>query len=391
MPLRNISLLFLIKLSKWFMLYIPISYLYYLENDFGQIEFLTLHAVYSGVIAFLEIPSGYIADVWGRKQALIWGTLFGVFGFMAYAVSAGLLFFLIAEILLGIGQSLISGADSALLYDTLLERKQQQKYIRFEGYITALGNFAEVSAALFVSIIVFSSFRSYFYLQSLVASIGFIAALFLIEPKLHDKKLSGNFKEIIDVVNFIFLKNKKLRNLIVFSSVIGFASLSMAWLTQPLLEAIGIKESHFGYSLAFLNLLVAFGSISAIMISKRFSLTGNLLFIGIPLTLGFFFAGGQISMWSFLPLGIFYFIRGTAHPVLKNYINELTSSEKRATVLSVRSLIIRLLFLIMGPILGVVSEKISLPTGFILCGITVFIPASVFMFFIVKNKRSEKA
>ena len=366
----------------------PISYLFYLENNFSEMEYLGLHAVYSGVIAFLEIPSGYIADVWGRKQALIWGSLFGILGFAVYSITGGWLYFLIAEILLGIGQSLISGADSALLYDSLLEKKQEQKYIKHEAYITALGNFAEVSAALFVSIIIFSSYRTYFQLQTLIAAIAFVGAFFLVEPKFHNKKLSGNFKEILDIVTFIFTKNIRLRNIIILSSIIGFASLSMAWLTQPLLETIGVDHSDFGYSLAILNLLVAFGSISAIKISERLNLKSNLLFIVIPLTLGYFFAGGIISKWSFIPLAIFYFIRGTAHPIFKKYINELISSEKRATVLSVRSLIIRVLFLLIGPILGVVSEKISLQLGFILCGITVLIPATIFIFIIFRNKHA---
>ena len=104
MPVRNLSLLYIIKLSKWFMLYMPISYLYYLENNFSQFEYLTLHAVYSGVIAFFEVPSGYIADVWGRKTAMSGGLIFGVLGFSVYSITGGLIFFLVAEILLGIGQ-----------------------------------------------------------------------------------------------------------------------------------------------------------------------------------------------------------------------------------------------------------------------------------------------
>jgi MFS family permease len=372
------------------MLYMPISFLFYLENDFGEFEYLTLHAIYSGVIAFLEVPSGYVADVWGRKKALIIGTLFGVFGFSVYSFTGGLLFFLTAEILLGIGQSLISGADSALLYDTLLEKKKENKYIKFEGAITALGNFSEVAAALFVSVIVFSTYRTYFQLQSLLALMGFVAALFLIEPKIHDKKLGGKFKDILDIVRYSFIEHKKLRNLLIYSSVIGFASLSMAWLAQPLLKEIGLKDSNFGFGWAALNLLVGAGSMSAMYISKRFSYAAGLLFIGLPLALTYFIVAGTMSIYSFIPLAVFFYVRGTAHPVLKKYINELTTSEKRATVLSLRSLIIRVFFLLMGPVLGVITEKISLEMGFLLCGITVAIPGSVFYILLIKQRKKRK-
>lgn len=371
------------------MLYMPISYLFYLENGFHEFEFLTLHAVYSGVIAIVEVPSGYIADVWGRKKALISGTFFGTIGFSVYGFTDGLIFFLIAEILLGIGTSLLSGADSALLYDSFLESKNEKKYIKHESIITALGNFSEVTAALFVSIIILSTYRQYFQLQMILAFSGFIAALFLTEPKIHEKKLTGSFKEILDIVTYTFNENKKLRNILIFSSIIGFSSLSMAWLAQPILEKIGIKESNFGFSWALLNLLVMMGSITAIYISQKLHYKATLLFIAIPLSAGFLVIGFNITLWTIIPLIIFYFVRGTAHPILKMYINRLTSSEKRATVLSLRSLIIRIIFLVMGPILGIATEKISLEFGVLLCGITVFIPAVIFYLILLKEHNKK--
>lgn len=389
MPVRNLLLLYIIKIAKWFMLYMPISYLYYLENDFGDWEYLTLHAVYSGVIALLEIPSGYIADVWGRKPALIMGTFFGMIGFGVYGISHGIWFFLLAEIVLGVGHSMLSGADSALLYDTLLEKKQEEKYIKHEGYITALGNFGEVAAALFVSVFIFSTYRTYFQLQALIAALGFIAAIFLKEPQFHNKKLSGNFKEILDIVTKTFRVDHKLRNLILFSAIIGFASLSMAWLAQPILLSLGLNEEHIGYAWAALNLLVAFGSIMATRVAQRLSYASSLLFMAIPLSLGYFFIGINISYWAAIPLVIFYIVRGTAHPILKNHINALTTSEKRATILSIRSLLIRILFLIIGPILGIVNEKISLEFGVILCGITVIIP-SIILIPLLLHKENPK-
>ncbi len=388
MPFRNLTLLYFIKLSKWFMLYMPIGYLYFLENDFSQFEYLTLHAIYSGVIALLEVPTGYIADVWGRKNALVWGCLMGVLGFGVYSLSGNFVYFLLAEILLGIGQSLISGADSALLYDTLQERKQEKKYLKHEGYISALGNVAEVSAALFVSVFIFSTYRQYYYLQTLVALTGLIAAFFLVEPKSHQIKLLGSFKEVIRVVKTTLHSNKILRNLILFSSVIGFSSLSMAWLAQPIMEHIGIEKNHFGYWWAALNTLVAMGSLTAFWLAKRMKIIQSILFTGIPLSLLYFALVLDTKNAVLIPLALFFFFRGTAHPVLKSFINQHTPSEQRATVLSVRSLFIRLMFLMMGPLLGVVSEKISLQMGIVLCGITVTVPAVVF-FFLIRKQRSS--
>ena len=111
----NIIKLYLIKIAKWFMLFMPIIVLFYQDNGLEMQDIFTLKAVYSIAIVLLEIPSGYLADVLGRKKTLIIGAFLGFFGFVIYDFSFGFWGFLIAELTLGLGQSLISGADSALL------------------------------------------------------------------------------------------------------------------------------------------------------------------------------------------------------------------------------------------------------------------------------------
>lgn len=387
---RNINLLFLIKLAKWLMLYMPVSFLFYEENNFGIQEYLILHAVYSGVIAFLEVPSGYIADVWGRKPAIILGTLMGSIGFGMYSISYSLTGFLIAEILLGIGQSLLSGADTALLYDTLLQKNKEEKYLKVEGRITAVGNFAEAFAGIFVSLVILSSFRGYFILQTGLAFAAFIASLFLIEPKIKNNKTRNHgFQDIINIVVTTFSKEKKLRNYIVFSAAIGFGSLAMAWITQPIFFEIGLKKSLFGIAWVILNLFVALGSLSSNFMNKVLGIKGAIVFMTLTLPIGFILVGLDLSMTAFIPLALLYFIRGTAHPILKKYINMHTSSEQRATIFSLRSLLIRLMFFAIGPILGFLSEKISLSHALYLCSVSVLIPAVIFMFLLITGKKSR--
>jgi MFS family permease len=144
----NIFRLYLIKIAKWFMLYMPIVVPFYESNGLSMKDIMVLQAVYSIAIVALEIPSGYMADVIGRKKTLIIGAVFGTIGFTTYSFSHGIAGFLLAEIILGIGQSCVSGADSALLYDSLLERDEEKKYTRFEGRITSLGNIAEAVAGI---------------------------------------------------------------------------------------------------------------------------------------------------------------------------------------------------------------------------------------------------
>ena len=120
------------------MMTMPIIVLFYQENGLGMTEVLTLQAVYSIAIVALEIPSGYAADVWGRKTTLIIGSILGVVGFSIYSFSFGFWGFFAAELTLGIGQSFISGSDSAMLYDSLKSNNRQSDYLKYEGRIVQL-------------------------------------------------------------------------------------------------------------------------------------------------------------------------------------------------------------------------------------------------------------
>ena len=72
---QNILALYLIKLSKWFSLVMPIIVLFYEDHGLGLQDVFILKSVYSVAAVTLEIPSGYLADVWGRKKCLILGCI----------------------------------------------------------------------------------------------------------------------------------------------------------------------------------------------------------------------------------------------------------------------------------------------------------------------------
>lgn len=139
---QNILALYLIKLSKWFSLVMPIIVLFYEDHGLGLQDVFILKSVYSVAAVTLEIPSGYLADVWGRKKCLILGCILFFGGYLCYSFTSTFTAFLFAEILLGTGQTLVNGADSALLYDTTVRYKKEELYLRYEGRITMIGNFA---------------------------------------------------------------------------------------------------------------------------------------------------------------------------------------------------------------------------------------------------------
>jgi len=365
----NIIRLYLIKIAKWFMLYMPIVVPFYESNGLSMKDIMVLQAVYSIAIVVLEIPSGYLADVIGRRKTLIIGAMFGTIGFTTYSISYGFLGFLIAEIILGIGQSCISGADSAMLYDSLLERGEEKRYTRFEGRITSLGNIAEAVAGIIGGLLAGITLRVPYFAQAFVAFIALPAAITLVEPTRKIPLIKAGFMEIVRIARFSLFENRPLRRNIFFSAITGTATLTMAWFAQPFFEYTRIDIAWFGLLWTSLNLTVAITSYTAHQVESKLGQKWSILLIATLIPLGYLALGRFHLPTGLIILYLFYLVRGYATPVLKDYINRVTASHIRATVLSVRNFIIRLLFALTGPFLGWVKDLYSLPQALTLAGI----------------------
>lgn len=387
----NITKLYLIKIAKWFMLFMPIIVLFYQENGLEMQDVFLLQGVYSVAIVVLEIPSGYLADVLGRKKTLIIGSILGCSGFVIYSFSYGFWGFLMAEMTMGIGQSLISGADSAMLYDTLKALDKKDKYLKLEGRMISVGNFAEATAGILGGLLAEISLRTPFYAQTGVAFIGIPAAIMLIEPLRHKKIARMNFRDILSIVEYALIKNKKLKWNIIFSAVIGASTLTMAWFVQPYFRMVDLQLSLFGVFWTLLNLSVAITSYFAYKVEYRLGPTKMIVFIALAIPLLYLLISQIEIIWGISVLFFFYLVRGVATPVLKDYINRIAESHTRATVLSVRNFVIRILFAGIGPFLGWYTDHYTLTNALALAAGTFFLLAALAGTFFIKTNRRSKA
>ncbi len=384
----NIWNLYLIKISKWFMLFMPYIVPFYTGNGLDMHRIMVLQAVYSVSIVVLEIPSGYFADVIGRRRTLILGTLLGALGYVVYSFSYAFIGFLLAELVLGFGQSLVSGADSAMLYDSLLDNHREKDYIKFEGRMVSAGNIAEATASVIGGLIALVSLRMNFYFQAAVAFLAVPAAILLVEPAIHERLKSLTFRKILEVVKDSLFINRKLRINIFFSALIGTSTLTMAWFVQPWFGFVELPLSLYGLFWTLLNLTVGFAAMTAHRVENRLGSRTMVACMALMIPAGYLVLGQVHGLWTLSVLFMFYILRGIATPVLKDYIQRLTSSGVRATVLSVRNFIIRLMFVIMGPVMGRMSDRTGLQASLSYGGI-IFISFGILLAFLYIRSNRE--
>ncbi len=373
---RNTIQLYLVKIAKWFNLVMPIVVLFYQENGMTMSQIFILKSVYSVAMVATELPSGYLADVWGCRKTIIWGSVLGALGMLIYSLSASFYSFVFAEIVLGIGFSFVSGADSAILYDSLKGENRENEYIKYEGSITSAGNFAEALAGVAGGLLATFSLRTPYYFQFFVACIGIPAAIMLKEPEHILERVRLNMGQIISIVKQTYLQ-AEMRAAIMISSFTGAATLTYAWFVQPYFQEAKVPVSVFGILWTLLNLSAGIVAMFSYRIERRFGQKFSLISIVVLLSLGFILSAFEISYAGIAIIFGFYIVRGLATPVLKDYINQYTDSKVRATILSVRNLEIRIIFAAIGPVLGFLTDRFSLSTALIVCGITYFVAASL--------------
>lgn len=108
-----------------------------------------------------------------------------------------------------------------------------------------IGNFAEAIAGIFGGLLAAYSLRYPFYAQALIAFSGIPAAFALQELNIKSK-VQSPVQEIVRIIRYSLVTNKRLCYNIMFSGIIGAATLTMAWFVQPYLMYMNTPTSWFG-------------------------------------------------------------------------------------------------------------------------------------------------
>lgn len=376
------------------MIVLPILTLYFQDHGLSLQQVFLLQVFFAIFIILTEVPSGYFADVFGRKKSLVVGAVFGFVGWTVYWLTGDFAGFLLAEFFLALSISFISGADSALLYDTLLEEGAERLYTKYEGRFLSFRTGAEAVAALIGGAMLLSmDFKELFFWQAALMFLLIPIAASIKEPSQHE---AAERLGMLKIIKFVAHENKKLRYLNIFGAFLSASTLAMVWFAQPLWKSIGMPLAYFGIVWAAVNLLVAVSAYFAHKLDEYFSfktLFAALAFVPIVIYTLLALAVSNANLIPFYVIvGItmlFWLFRGIYNPIIKDYINRETDSSIRATVLSVQSLSNSLVFSALSPFLGWVADVWSLGTAFYASALTFGIPAIVFFFLLYRHMNNK--
>jgi len=112
----------------------------------------------------------------------------------------------------------------------------------------------------------------------------------------------------------------------------------------------------FGVLWAACNAIVGVAAMRAHTIERRVGMMTTITILSVGVVLGLFALGLWQSVFLLPVVVVFYITRGTTNPIFTSAINERVTSDRRATVLSVRQLGVRAIFVVVGPVVGMIGD-----------------------------------
>jgi MFS family permease len=312
-------------------------------RDWGGVpleRILLLNAWFMTWNFLLEVPTGTVADRFGRKVSLGLGCAAGAVAPLIYTVAPRIEMFLLGEVVFALAFTLNSGAHEALLYDSLDDRAAAPRaFARLESWKLA----GIVTGALVGSLLATSlGLRATVAAQAIPVTLGALVVATLREPPRQGPlgaPRPSYLETLRDGVRH-FADDAALRPLAFDAVAIGALSFLVIWLYQPLLEAAGVGLAAFGsvhvaLTLGQIVVLGNLGRLGALFGTRRgllrgFAVIAGTSFLGLGLV-----REPAAAVVVLIVLAVSF---GQARmPVLTSAMNLHIPSAHRATVLSVVS------------------------------------------------------
>ena len=370
----NIWKMYLMKLLYNMYFYSAVIVPFYTEwggIKFSQILFLNAWFMFWNFL--LEVPTGTVADFLGRKVSMILGCMIGAGGVLIYASYPHLLVFLFAEVILAVSYTLISGADEALVYDSLKEINQTHLSKKVFSRMESLKLTGIVIAAISGGFIAkYLGLRMPMILQAIPLVIAGLLAASLKEPEVSQNKPTVSFstyrKILADGVKYFW--RCKILKLLTLDMVIVFAfSWIILWFYQALLKNAGVDIAYFGIVHAFMSLTQILIINNFIRLEKWLGSKKRVLFVSAFLTGAAFIL---LGVTSYAPLVIGGIILCTGFglsrgPLFSSYMNKYIPSDKRATILSTTSMLRTFSIVVVNSVSGLLADW-SIPGTLLVIG-----------------------
>lgn len=378
--LANIRILFAFR---FFSSLIPA---YVIERLFWEERGMTIQMVvyaeiiYALTIVLLEVPTGMMADRWGRKRMMVASALLGCSEFVILLFATEFWHFAVVVFLAGIGRSASSGSENALLYDTLQLQGKASSFEKQLGRLNACDLAAAILAALSGSWLAARfDLELNYWLSFGSALIALMLSMLLAEPAAAEGgegAAAGDkmpFKRYVTESLRFFRQNPDVRLVVLSGMVTGTAMVYLYEFWQLYANRLEVPVVFFGALSTAIMLLQLPGSLLAHALAERIGRRTLLIGITAVFAIGFAYAAVSRDVAGMAAMLVVCLFSGVMEPVVSGYLHHRTGSATRATIDSFQSLGANLVSMLAGLGFGLFSARYDVFGGYgfiaLLCGI----------------------
>ncbi len=360
-----------------------INTLFLLDAGLSNLEAFAANAFFTAGMVLFEVPTGVVADTWGRRASYLLGTLTlagsTLLYYLMWETKAPFWAWAIVSMLIGLGFTFFSGATEAWLVDALafadysggleavLGKGQVVTGVAMLGGSVAGGAIAQVSSLGVPFLMRVGVLLLMFVVAGkLMKDLGF-------EPERRGEPLRAMRRVFVTSLDY-GMKNPPVRWMMLAAPFASGVGIYTFYALQPFL--LGLWGNSKAYSIAGLAAAIVAGSqilggYAAPKIRGLFKRRTSALIIGtatssgvlclIGLTNQFWIALGLLVVWGL--------IFAAEMPIRQAYLNGMIPSRQRATVLSFDSLMGNTGGVVIQPGLGKAADVYSYATSYVFGGL----------------------
>lgn len=388
---KNVELYPRYKMFSWdFLFYYTIIFLFLTQiKGITPADVLLAEALYPVFKILFLIPATVMIESLGKRNSLIIGNSFVVLSILTYIAANDLVAVILGQFFSAIGFIIKGICESNILYDSIeKDEKRGIKFAKVEGRGIAYYYLLEAVTSVASGFLFVINGYIPMFLCLITTIISTILSVKFrniedntLNKKVDKKRIYAESKNLFKAFK-LFTKSPRLKNLIIFGALVSAIILSVTMLRSSIMKDIGVPDKYFGVIFAVLEIISAISTRNENKFHKKFR-NRTLTVVSVPFIISYVFIGVLCNLnmgYEFnltiilIAFTVQYVARGPFNPVIRQYLNNFTTTKVRNKISSSYNLLENLLrfiitfaasmllrvtntantFLVLGIVLGII-------------------------------------
>ena len=331
-------------------------------RGYSLVEIGIAETVFHITSLIFEIPSGILADVFGRKKMLIVSSVMRMIGNIVMILSNGLPMVCLSLAFHALSYNFASGSDEALAYDSLKIARMKGQFEKYCSNQLVIYRLCGGISTLCAGFALFIGHRIAYGTDLITGAIQILILASLCEIYAGNENTEKRHRSLAEIgseliacfqesISFL-QKARKAIGLMLCNSFVGAVDILLLFFLQAKLQG-KLPQGWLGFALLFMEMGGIVGSKLILQFPKLkyrgvFAVTTTLVFMGV--------LAEHSSLWPVMTLGGFLAAVGDdAIQVRTNAIlQDMFPSEQRATLTSAESFSFSVIMIVLSPLAGIV-------------------------------------